>query len=490
MNSVIIVGFDGLQPSQVTPDRMPNLWEMGSQGVVFENHHSVFPTMTRVNVTSIQTGCYPGRHGLVANRVVVREFDPTRILNLGAPDLTEMAEATGELLFVPTLGEILAANDAEYVAVGIGGTGNAFVQHPHAALVKGASIHRRFTIPSELHESILSRFGPWPAGPDPDAGPSGLSISTLMGHAVKVLTEYVIADRDPALSLLWCGEPDLSQHFEGVGSEQAERSLRDADREFGRLLDWLRETGRESDTDVIVLSDHGYSSVKANLNIDSLLLDAGFPPGDQQGGVLAVPNGGAVTFYVRGREHEAVDRLASWLMEQPWCGAIVVPEAVGAIEGALPAALVGAEGPRAPDLAVSLAWDAEPTRNGYRGRIYSTYDHVGDHGSMSRQEVNNVMLARGPSFKSRATLSTPTSNVDVAPTVLRILGLPGGDEMDGRVVEEALAGGPEESEVESSTAVYEASRELETGKYHQQITVSTLGSASYPDEGSAVLESG
>ena len=490
MTSVIIVGFDGLQPSQVTPERMPNLWEMGSQGVVFENHHSVFPTMTRVNVTSIQTGCYPGRHGLSANRIVVRKFDPTRIVNLGASDLTEMAEATGELLFVPTLGEILADYSAEYVAVGIGGTGNAFVQHPHAARVGGASIHRRFTIPSELHESVLSRFGPWPAGPDPDAGPSGLSISTLMEHAVRVLTEYVIADREPALSLLWCGEPDLSQHFEGVGSEQAERSLRDADREFGRLLNWLSETGRESVTDVIVLSDHGYSTVKASLDIDALLRDAGFPPGDQQGGVVAVRNGGAVTFYVHGREHEAVDRLASWLMEQPWCGALVVPDAVGPIEGALPAALVGAEGPRAPDLAISLAWDAEPTGGGYHGRIYSTYDHVGDHGSMSRQEVNNVMLARGPSFKSGVTLSTPTSNVDVAPTVLRILDLPGGDEMDGRVVEEALAGAPEEPEVEWSTTVHDATRELGTGTYRQQITVSSMGSASYPDEGSAVLELG
>lgn len=488
MTSIIIVAFDGLQPSQVTPSRMPNLWEMGSQGVVFQNHHSVFPTMTRVNVASIQTGCYPGRHGLAANKIVSREFDPTRILNLNRPDLTEMADATGALLFAPTMGEILASNNMEYVAVGIGGVGNAFLQHPHAARVGGASIYRRFTIPDDLHAMILSRFGSWPDGPDPESGPSGLAISALMEHGIKVLTQYVLAERESALSLFWCGEPDFSQHTEGVGSQQAERSLWDSDREFGRLLDWLHDTGREFDTDVIVLSDHGYSSVKGGLDIEALLFDSGFPTGDKPGGVLSVSNGGAVIFYVHQREEETVDKLAKWLMKQPWCGALVAPSAVGSVDGVLPASLVGAEGPRAPDLVMSMDWDSQSTGGDYFGRIYSTNDYRGDHGSLSMQEVNNVMVARGPSFKKGIVSRTPSSNVDVAPTVLRILGLAGGDDMDGRALEEALVGGPKDSEVKWDTVVHEAIRECGVGTYRQKIAVSSVGSALYPDYGDAIIE--
>jgi hypothetical protein len=38
---------------------MPNLHALGLRGVVFARHHSVFPTVTRVNASSISTGAYP-----------------------------------------------------------------------------------------------------------------------------------------------------------------------------------------------------------------------------------------------------------------------------------------------------------------------------------------------------------------------------------------------------------------------------------------------
>ena len=66
----------------------------------------------------------------------------------------------------------------------------------------------------------------------------------------------------------------------------------------------------------------------------------------------------------------------------------------------------------------------------------------GDHGSLSKHEMRNTLIAGGPSFKSSIHVDSPTGNVDLAPTVLRILGLPGGESMDGRVLEEALDGGP------------------------------------------------
>ena len=76
MNSVIMFVFDGLQPAQVTTELMPNLHRFAAEGVTFTRHHSVFPTVTRANAASIVTGCGPGRHGLSANRLMVRDYDP------------------------------------------------------------------------------------------------------------------------------------------------------------------------------------------------------------------------------------------------------------------------------------------------------------------------------------------------------------------------------------------------------------------------------
>ena len=59
MTSVLIVVFDGLQPSQVTPELMPNLSALAAEGVTFGNHHPVFPTVTRTNAASMVTGRSP-----------------------------------------------------------------------------------------------------------------------------------------------------------------------------------------------------------------------------------------------------------------------------------------------------------------------------------------------------------------------------------------------------------------------------------------------
>ncbi len=487
MKSVIIVGFDGLQPAQVTPERMLNLSTMAADGVVFDDHHSVFPTMTRVNLASIHTGCYPGRHGLAANNIVVRELDPTRPITLNRQNLTEVAEKTGQMLLAQTLGEILAANGRELVAVSIGGQGGMFMQNPHAERIGGASVHFKFTLPDALHDEIVFRFGPWPAGPDIDIGLVDIPVSDLLGRAVDVLTDYVVEEREPAVSVLWCSQPDAAQHTAGVGSTLAEDALLQADEQLGRLLEWLAMTGRDAETDVIVLSDHGYSTVSSTIDIRSIVRESGFPDDRQPGGVTVVPNGGAVLFYVHDRDPATADRLAEWLMGQPWCGPIVGAAALGPIKGVLPAALVGTDGPRAPDLAMSFAWDSEPSSNGYAGHVASTNTYAGDHGSMSRQEVHNVLIARGPSFKQGARVTNATGNVDIAPTVLCILGLPGVAGMDGRVLDEALARRPEHEPHERTTRIHEAKRAIGARVYRQKIALSTVGSTPYVNYGRAWL---
>ena len=63
MHTVLIVVFDGLQPTQVNPGLMPNLSEYAARGVTFSRHHPVYPTVTRTNAASMVTGRVPGGHG-------------------------------------------------------------------------------------------------------------------------------------------------------------------------------------------------------------------------------------------------------------------------------------------------------------------------------------------------------------------------------------------------------------------------------------------
>ena len=69
----LIVVLDALRPEFVTPELMPNLHGFAARGVRFANSRSTFPTETRVNQSAVTTGCYPARHGVVANRFPLPE---------------------------------------------------------------------------------------------------------------------------------------------------------------------------------------------------------------------------------------------------------------------------------------------------------------------------------------------------------------------------------------------------------------------------------
>ena len=481
MTSVLIAVFDGLQPAQVTSRLMPNLTAVAARGVTFTNHHAVFPTVTRANASSMVTGRSPGGHGLAANTLMVRDFEPHQAIPALEPQLAQMARKGVPVLLAPTLAEILSQHGQEYVAIGVGTSGNAYLHNPTAERCGGATIHPDFTLPYGLNEDIVSRFGPWPQESHPN--------TPRMARAVQIMTEYILPERKPAFSLIWSSEPDKSQHDDGVGSDLSNSAIMEADAQFGNLLTWLEQTGRAAGTDVLVISDHGYSTITQTVNVEALLREAGFPPGAGTGGVVVAHNGGSVLFYTHDSARDTAERLALWLMEQPWCGTITASKEVADIPGTLPASLVNTEGPRSPEITMSFRWSSGPNDAGYDGYVYSTGGGRGrgQHGSMSKSELRNILFAAGPSFKQGAKVDTPTGNIDMAPTVLRILGISPGDGMEGRVLEEALANGPEAGGVDWSTELHNAERRLGYKVYRQQIQISRVGETTYIDYGNSTF---
>ena len=107
---------------------------------------------------------------------------------------------------------------------------------------------------------------------------------------------------------------------------------------------------------------------------------------------------------------------------------------------------------------------------------------------MSRHEMSNILFARGPSFKRGVAIDAPSGAIDLAPTILRILGIESGEPMDGRPLEEAPNGGPSAHSMDWSTDVHTAERGVEGGVYRQQIIVSHVGATTYVDSGQASLD--
>src|SRR5215212_9389428 len=152
---VLITVFDGLRWDFVRPDWTPNLWRLRAEGAWFTRSHCVFPSVTRVNASSIATGSFPARHGIGGNTIWRPDVDPDRPLRTNdRANLLRLQAARGRLLAVPTLGEVLAEHGHRLVVVGTGSAGSTFLLHPLAGSGDGAVLHSTFAEPEQVGAEV------------------------------------------------------------------------------------------------------------------------------------------------------------------------------------------------------------------------------------------------------------------------------------------------------------------------------------------------
>jgi arylsulfatase A-like enzyme len=174
--------------------------------------------------------------------------------------------------------------------------------------------------------------------------------------------------------------------------------------------------------------------------VSAMKVPAELPPG----ALVVAVNGGSDYVYVPGREPDLLRRAIRFLQGRSEVGAIFVDDRYGRIPGTLPlGAIRAANAARNPDILLSYDYDEDAVVNGVRGIEYAGMlqgnTYRGMHGSFSPRDVHNVLIAAGPDFRRGFKDTLPTGNVDVAPTVARILGVPL-QNTDGRPLLEAMEG--------------------------------------------------
>jgi arylsulfatase A-like enzyme len=163
------------------------------------------------------------------------------------------------------------------------------------------------------------------------------------------------------------------------------------------------------------------------------------------GAIIVAANAGSDYLFVPDGNIDTVKAAVASLQSRLQFGAIFVSDRYGEVAGTLPMSVIQTENSgngRAPDIIFSFSFDENVAVAGKSGISYaSSVNRRGDHGSFSRTDTHISLLAHGPDFKSGLYDTLPTANVDIAPTVARILKFSMLD-VQGRVLEEALQGGP------------------------------------------------
>lgn len=463
---VLILVVDGLRPDYVTAETMPRLNALAESGVRGLAHHAVFPTVTRVNGPAIFTGRLPGGHGLLGNSVYLPEVDSTRTLNMSsAADLRRIDESTGgALLTAPSLGEMLAEQGLTFFAASSGSTGSGTLMNHRGA---GAGlIHHELTIPDTLGPIAAELLGPVP---EITAGASSVP---LVARAIDALLLIGVDRADADVVAAWLTEPDGTAHLRGIGAPETVAVLADVDAEIGRLLDGLAARGLLERTNVLVTSDHGFSTQTGSTSLTGLLVDAGLKESARSTDVVVA--GDAI--HVRSGGQERVGAIVSLLQRTDWVGPVFTrasgadPEQ-GTVPGTLSFGVIGWDHERSADILMSPAWTDAENEHGYRGEVL--IPGVAGHGSASPWDIRSTFIAAGPAIKAGVTSDIPTGNVDITPTALRLVGAAVPEGLDGRVLEEILVGGPQPASLAGDADFVQASTEVEGVRY--EVTAYRLG---------------
>lgn len=470
---VLLMVWDGLRPDLVSPQHTPNLFSLAERGVRFTNSHAVYPTVTRVNAASIATGALPARHGIPSNLFRVPGAPMDAAINTGlATDLERLRRHSGgRILRERTLGERLAAVGHTTTIVSTGSPGSTMLQHPEAAACGDRLIHPDLFVGVDRTE-IEARLGPMPTKTLPNTAQNA--------YVTRIITDVLLPQSPPHYLAFWHCDPDHTQHARGIGHPQTLRSLADADTNLGALLAALDRLGLAGETAVLITSDHGFSTISDRIALARWVAGAGLEHSPESADVAVLSD----MVYLAEPDDRHTAAIVAALARQPAVGPIFTgARGAAVVPGTTALAAIGADGPHAPDILFSPAWSDAPNEHGYPGGTWSmsaTGANVAGHGSISPWDIRNTLIAAGAGVRRGVVSAVPVGNLDLAPTILRLLGVSGSGGFDGRVIEEALAGeaGGHLPTVEQFELLSE-----EAGR-RQTVRFSRVGSARYLDSGS------
>src|SRR5262249_37217665 len=106
---MVVVVWDGMRPDFVSEQNTPTLWKLAREGVIFRNHHAVYPSATMVNCTAMVTGVYPGKNGIIANYLYRTDIDSHQAVAIELPSVVEKSDqlSGGKYISAPTIAELV-----------------------------------------------------------------------------------------------------------------------------------------------------------------------------------------------------------------------------------------------------------------------------------------------------------------------------------------------------------------------------------------------
>jgi hypothetical protein len=336
--------------------------------------------------------------------------------------------------------------------------------------------------------------------------PNVLRQEYFVNVATKVMLPLFKERAKPFMLVFWSRDPDGTQHNQGdslnrlvpgINGPTSLAAIRNADNNLAALLAALTTLGLNGTTNVIVTSDHGFSTISKESatsfaaaqtykDVVPLLLPPGFVAIDIANGlgkplldpdakyqevlagahpslgngligddrahpeVVVAANGGSDLIYLPSGDRALARKVVNILAAEDYVSGLFVSDDLGPIPGTLPLSAIDLKGSAiTPIPAIIVNFRSFST--GCDDPLTCTVEVAdtrlqqgqGMHGTCSRADTIIIGGAMGPDFRVGFTDPAPTSNADIGKTVAKILNLHVRDtgRLVGRVLSEAMPNG-------------------------------------------------
>jgi len=302
--NIIIFVADGLRGGSVNAQDTPAFERVRTQGVRFDNSHSIFPTVTTANASVLATGHGLGDTGNFSNDLYAGYpvFDGRKIHDsatqiLAVKNSTHLKDLNlhygGNYLHEVSL--LAWGREHGFSTAAIGKMGPTLIQDiqlsrfagqtngavvPTIIVDGGTGLPNGVPLPNSILQAMQRAGLPTTMPRHPNEIQPQISVQHYFNDVfLKVILPQFKKSKKPFIAIYWCADPDASQHDQkdsphqftpGINGPTSLAGIKNADANLGKILAYLdTDVDLAKSTNVIVVADHGFSTISQKwLNAD------------------------------------------------------------------------------------------------------------------------------------------------------------------------------------------------------------------------------